>query len=112
MVMSSIFTSLGRFSTLSRNFSLLGFLCTGANSSIGGLGGLVEGEALRISSGSRAGRPGRRASCVTEPWRVSVLSDTKSSALAASFFLLANCAWSLRCSSSCFLFSFFKFSSL
>lgn len=111
MVISSILTSLGRFSTLSRNFSLLGFFCTGATSSTGGVGGLVEGAALRISSGRRAGRPDRRPSWVVEPCRVAVLSDS-SSAPSASFFLFANCAWSLRCSSNCFLFSFFKCSSL
>jgi hypothetical protein len=46
----------------------------------------TSGAALRISSGRRAGRADRRASCVVVPWRVSVLSDNRSSAFASFFF--------------------------
>lgn len=78
MVTSPIFKSLGGLSTLSRNLSLFGFLVR-LSSSAGGVGGLAAGAAFRISSGSSAGRACRRESCVVDPWRVSVLSDTKSS---------------------------------
>lgn len=110
IVTSPIFTSLGRFSDFSRNLNLVGFLWAMFIPSAGGVGGRVTGAAFKISSGRSAGRADRRASCVLEPWSVTVLSDSRSSTGLSFFFETFAC--DLRSSSNCLLFSRFNSSSL
>lgn len=109
MVTSPTRTSFGAFSDFSKNLNLVGFL--GAiESSAGGVRGRREGSAFRMSSGSKAGRAARRASCVIEPWRVAVLSERWSSLETISLGLDFAC--NFRRSSSFLRFSLFSCSSL
>ena len=112
MVTSPARASLGAFSVLSKNRSLLGFFRATNSSSAGGVGGRATGSAFRISSGSKAGRARRRASCVVEPCSVAVLSDKRSSFGAEISLLLDDLACNFRRSSSLRRFSLFDSSSL